>query len=105
LRPYVRIDPATQEFIPTSDWTRLGQVHRIIAYLLARKAMVALEIPLDKEAVPPRGIEGAIGMKGGTLRSLLRRLLQEGLVARDRAGDYCIPNYALEAAKARLAAK
>lgn len=105
LRPYVRIDPETQDFIPTSEWAKLGQTQRIVAYLLTRKAMVALDIALDKEAVPPRTVEGATGIRGGTLRPLLKRLVQEGVVARDQVGGYYVPNYALEAAKARLAAK
>ncbi len=101
LKPYVRIDPAGPEVVPTSAWPGLEQPKRLLIYLLARKAMFALSL-LSEEAVLPQAIQQATGIPGGTLRPLLRRLLTgDRVIAQTKKGSgYYIPTHAVEEVRA-----
>jgi DNA-binding IclR family transcriptional regulator len=86
--------------VPTQGWARLSPDAKILVFLLARKAMVALpDVALAIEGAAPREIERDAGIKGGTLRPKLVRLRKEGLLAQDDEGRYYVPTHAVLRAK------
>lgn len=101
LQPFVRIDPEDCEIIPTPSWRRLSNESKSLIYLLARKAMTALDLPIRVEGVTPQEIERATGVMGNSLRPVLKRLLEQRVVAKAE-GRYYVPNHALENAKLYL---
>ena len=102
LQPFTRIDADTCEIIPTGVWRGLSNESKSLIYLLARKAMLALDLPIQVEGVTPQEIERATGVLGNSLRPVLRRLLDQRLIAK-ADGRYYVPNHALESAKLYLA--
>lgn len=101
LQPFVRIDAEECQIIPTASWGRLSNESKSLIYLLARKAMTALDLPIPTEGATPREIERATGVVGNSLRPVLRRLLAQRMVAKSE-GRYYVPNHALENAKLYL---
>ena len=100
LGAYVGIDAATGGIVPKEDWIRLGPDAKVLVYLLARKAMVALEaVELQDEGALPKEIELRTGVKGGTLRPKLVRMKSEGILAQDDAKCYFVPTHAILRAK------
>lgn len=96
LKRFVRIGKQGA-IILTVEGAGLNSERRIIAILLARKAMVELGLISDSEGLTPSGLESATGIQGGTLRPALKRLRGRRLVAQAK-GAYFVPNYALEEA-------
>ena len=96
LRPYLRIDRHTAEVIPLPAWDAAPTEVRVLLYLLARRAMRALDLPpVAGAAASPVQIARATGIPGGSVRPALKRLLRAGVVAKpDRVG-YIVPNYAM----------
>ena len=101
LEPFTRIDADACEIVPTSSWPRLSNESKSLIYLLARKAMVALDLPVGTEGATPQEIERATGVLGNSLRPVLKRLLDQRLVHK-ADGRYYVPNHALENAKEYL---
>lgn len=101
LEPFVRIDPDACEIVPTASWGRLSNESKSLIYLLARKAMVALDLPVGTEGATPQEIEKATGVLGNSLRPVLKRLLGQRLVSK-ADGRYYVPNYGLETARTYL---
>jgi len=95
LKPYLRIDGPTCGIIPMPAWAEVPNEARVLLYLVARKAMRALELPLTVEAASPHEIERATGIPGGSVRPALKRLLKARLVERDIGVGYVVPNYAM----------
>ena len=95
LRPYLRIDAATCEVIPLPPWDAAPNEVRVLLYLLARRAMRALDLPVPHEAASPVEIERATGIPGGSVRPALKRLLNARLVAKQAPTGYIVPNYAM----------
>lgn len=102
LKPFVFLEKGPGAIRFTQAGHRLNSRAKVVAYLLARKARRALGFP-DEEAAAPREIEGETGIKGGTLRPILKALREEKIVAKGPRG-YWVPNYALEPAKTILSA-
>lgn len=100
LKPYLRIDGPTCGILPQPGWAEVPNEARVLLYLVARKAMVALDLPLPHEAASPQEIERATGIPGGSVRPALKRLLKAKLVERDLASGYVVPNYAMLRARA-----
>lgn len=73
----------------------LRKANVILIALLARKALVLLGAEVD-ETVKPRELEAHTGIRGGTLRPILKKLTDEGVVLRE-SGEYKVPNHSLEA--------
>ena len=96
LLPYLRIERRTCEVIPLPAWDEAPTEVRVLLYLLARRAMRALQLPLGSEAASPVEIERATGIPGGSVRPALKRLLKARAVAKQGATAYIVPNYALE---------
>lgn len=102
LEPYVRIDKSSREIRGTHSWTKLTLQQRALAYLLARKAMVALDLlPPEEEGARPIHMETSIGAQGNVLRKALSLLYKQRLVDK-RGRSYYIPNHSVEAVKASL---
>src|SRR5689334_8745126 len=80
LWPYLRIDGPTCGILPQAGWTEVPNEARVLLYLVARKAMIALGLPLPGEAASPMEIERATGIPGGSVRPALKRLLKGRLV-------------------------
>jgi hypothetical protein len=95
LKPYLRIDGPTCGIIPLPAWGDVPNEARVLLYLVARKAMRALNLPLGTEAATPQEIERATGIPGGSVRPALKRLLKARLVEREIGMGYIVPNYAM----------
>ena len=95
LKPYLRIDGPTCAILPQEGWGEVSNEARVLLYLVARKAMVALNLGLPQEGASPLDIERATGIPGGSVRPALKRLLKARLVERDLAHGYIVPNYAM----------
>jgi hypothetical protein len=100
LKPYLRIDGASCGIIPMPAWSEVPNEARVLLYLVARKAMRALDLPLPEEAATPLEIERATGIPGGSVRPALKRLLKSRLVERSIGVGYVVPNYAMVRARA-----
>lgn len=95
LYPYLRIDATTCDVIPLPTWETASTEARVLLYLLARRAMRALDLPVRHEAASPVQIERATGIPGGSVRPALKRLLKARAVAKDGTIGYIVPNYAM----------
>ncbi len=95
LHPYLRIDRASGEVIPLPAWDAMPTEARVLLYLLARRAMRALDLPVGRDAASPVEIERATGIPGGSVRPALKRLLKARAVAKQDGIGYIVPNYAL----------
>ena len=100
LKPYLRIDGPSCGILPQPAWAEVPNEARVLLYLVARKAMRALDLPLPVEAATPHDIEHATGIPGGSVRPALKRLLKARLVEREIGMGYIVPNYAMLRARA-----
>jgi hypothetical protein len=100
LVSYVKIyvDKDTPEIVLTKETQKLNIREKLLIYLLARKAIVfRLGEEVYTEYVSPMEIEKETGLKGGSIRPLLRQLLDERLVANDaNEKGYYVPTHAIE---------
>jgi len=101
LAPFVRLDRDDGSIRPQAAWASLGANDRILVYLLARKAMRALDFPLDREEATPSEVSAATGVKRGTVAPGVRRLLSENVLAQ-KGRAYFVPNHALQGIRQRL---
>lgn len=90
---YVKINAEKAEVIFTVKGRGLKNKEKILAYLLARKAMHMKGI-IEDESIGPSDIERETGIKGNTLRPILGRLRDESIIRNDN-GKYYIHNHAL----------
>jgi hypothetical protein len=95
LAPYLRIDRSSCEVIPLGPWDDAPNEVRVLLYLLARRAMRALALPISTDAASPVEIERATGIPGGSVRPALKRLLKARAVAKQAGTGYIVPNYAM----------
>lgn len=102
LSPYLKIDRNTREIIPISLWSELKTNTKILLYLMARKAMIALGLSLPEEAASSTEIIQNTGMKKGTVNPALRVLFGDGIVAQTNSQKYYVPNHAIERVKAMV---
>ena len=103
LGAYVGIDAAAAGVVPKEGWARLNSDLKILVYLLARKAMVALDaVDLEVEGALPKVIEEHTGVKGGTLRPKLVRMKGEGLLSQDEGKGYFVPTHAVLRVKEQI---
>lgn len=102
LEPYLRIDKETCDIRPLSPWSDLKANIKILLYLIARKAMVALGLPLSEERASATEIMQKTGMKKGTVNPALRNLFEARVIEQSEDKKYHIPNHALEKVKALI---
>jgi hypothetical protein len=100
LSPYLRIDRETCDIRPLRAWTGLKAYVKILLYLLARKAMVALDLNLPEESASATEIMQNTGLKKGTVNPALRGFFKDRVIEQDEKRRYYIPNHALEEVKA-----
>lgn len=100
LAPYLRLDKDTCNIRVTQKWDILGNEEKIILYLVARKAMAALNFPIGNEGAAAVEVIKQTGLPSGSVYPALRNLLQQRII--DQPGKrrgYLVPNHALERVK------
>ncbi len=95
LKPYVLLYKSE----PYVEFTKAGEQQtikgKILLYLLAKKALKETGvIEEEEEKATPSEIEQITGLKGGSIRPTLKRLLEDRLV-RVKGGGYFVPNHVL----------
>jgi len=106
LAPYVRLDKDKCSIRPTEGWVRLSEEQKILIYLLARKAMLALSFGLTAEGATASEVVQETGVKKGTAHPALRKLLDATrLLQQSKDGRYSVPNYAIPQIKSMLSEK
>lgn len=97
LKPVLGIDPKALRVRPAQRWNDLTARGKIVAYLLARRAMKALELQIDQEAVAPLQIVAETGIPKGTVHPQLKGLYEARpqLVDRDSESRYWVPDWAV----------
>ena len=100
LGPLLRIDSGNCAIRPQGGWRKVNNPARILAYLLARKAMVALGLPLEKEGATPSEVTAATGIPQGSVNPSLIRLYEDRpqLVDKDDSSRYSVPSWAIDVA-------
>lgn len=102
LAPYVQLDKDKCTIRPTEGWTRLSNDQKLLIYLLARKAMVALGFDLGTEGATASEVIADTGVKSGTAHPALRKLLGNRLIDQSQDKRYFIPSYAIAQIKSLL---
>jgi len=102
LEPYIRIDRETCDIRPLSSWSDLKANIKVLLYLIARKAMVALGLPLPEERASATEIMQKTGMKKGTVNPALRYLFEDRVLEQSEDRKYYVPNHAIEKVKTMI---
>ena len=102
LKPFVRLNGDGKSVLLLPGWDRLKNDHKVLVFLVARKAMLALEWEVD-DAVSPKEVSRETGLPGGSVRPGLARLVDSRLAAQADGGRYLVPNWAMNQVKAILA--
>jgi hypothetical protein len=105
LAPYVQLDKDKCTIRPTEGWMRLSEGQKILVYLIARKAMIALSFNLLIEGATASEVVQDTGVKKGTAHPALRKLLGERLLEQSKDNRYIVPNYAIPQIRSMLAEK
>lgn len=97
LKPLLRIDRETCGIRPQATWRSATNQVRVLAFLLARKAMIALQLGLDREAASPAEIIRQTGLPSGSVYPTLKELYERRpqLVDKDDNSRYCVPGWAV----------
>lgn len=97
LEDKVRLDPSRGTFtLLHGVRDSISARGLVVTGLLAQHALHLLN-ERHMAGLAPREIEARTGIQGGTLRPILKRLADRGLVRKnDDTGVYTIPGYALE---------
>jgi hypothetical protein len=99
LAPYLRIDKETFDIRPLGNWGEVKAYNKVLLYLLARKAIKAHGLSIERESASATEIMQNTGLKKGTVNPALRGLFDDRVVAQDEERRYYIPNHAIEEAK------
>jgi DNA-binding transcriptional ArsR family regulator len=97
LKPYALIEESTGELIPTENFSNLQAEGKIIVVFLYSKAKFRLGFS-SSEKLKPRDVENLVGLKGNTIRPILKRLKEANLIKADEEG-YWLPNININRAK------
>lgn len=101
LKPYLVIDRSTLAIRPQARWRTASNRARVIAYLMARKAMRAHgAITVEAERVLPGQIISATGLPRGSVYPTLKELYdaRPQVVDKDSRSNYWVPDWAVQAA-------
>jgi hypothetical protein len=74
---------------------RLSSRQQVLTALLSQKALHLLDAQYP-EALRPQEIENVTGVKGGTLRPILKVLTDGRVIRQDANKAYYVPGYAIE---------
>lgn len=99
LKPFLRIDQDSLTIIPKENWHKLAAEAKIILFLTARRAIKAFNLHLENEDASPSEIEAETGLKGNTIRPILKRLLEQKIISQPTRGRYLLPNYSIPTVK------
>jgi hypothetical protein len=99
LSPYIRIDKDNNTIRPFGTWNELKADVKVLIYLLAKKAMVALGLNIDDESASATEIMNATGLKKGTVNPSLRKLFDNRIIEQTKERRYLIPNHSIETIK------
>ncbi len=94
LAPYVGLSKTEDKIVPKMEFTQLSQQQRILLYLLARHAMVSLNIPKASLHAKSERIAESCLVRLQTCRETLSRLKADGLVEKNKDG-YSLPVHSL----------
>ncbi len=101
LKPYVRLDQDAKAIRPHEGWAAASAKAKVLATLLAQKAMVVLDvIPADQEPMTPVDIIKVTGVPRGTVAPTLKALYEARpqLVDKDKSARYTVPSWAVSEA-------
>ena len=102
LSPYVRIDKNACNIRLLEAWLGLGTDLKILVYLLARKAMVALGFGSEEEGATASEIALAMNLKQGIVNPVLRKMRSKGTLGQAKDRRYFVPNHAVERIKGMI---
>ena len=104
LAPYIQLDKDKCTIRPTKGGSELSNDQKVLVYLVARKAMAALDdFTLDVEGATASEVVADTGVKSGTAHPALRKLLKnKRLIDQSRDKRYFIPNHAIPQIKSLL---
>ena len=102
LSPYLRLDKDSCSIRPLEGWNNLSANLKILLYLVARKAMLALSFDLETEGAIASEVINDTGLKKGTAYPALRIMLSDRTINQSKDGRYFIPNFAVERIKTML---
>ena len=92
-RVWLDIDTATVHLV-REERNENGSKEAVLLALLGQKALSLLKPEKAVDAMTPKVLEEVTGLKGNTVRPLLKRLSEDGLIVRRMEG-YAIHNAAL----------
>lgn len=90
LAPYIRFGKKTNEIIPTNDFLNLKNKQKVLVIFIAIKALFMLGKREDDKA-SPKELEKLTGLKGNTIRPILKKLHDKRIILRDIKGKYFVP--------------
>ena len=102
-RVWLDIDTATVHLVP-EEGNEKGSKEAVLLALLGQKALSLLKPEKVVDAMTPKVLEEVTGLKDNTVRPLLKRLSEEGLIVRRMEG-YAIHNAALHLVRGAITRK
>jgi len=97
LRDILGVDVNSGRVVLNPGFSQLSTRHKVLAYLLGRKAAVLLD-KAETEAVAPKDIAGETGMPPGTVHPKLKELREDRLVSQTESSEYFVaPHQLLQA--------
>lgn len=97
LRPYVRLDKGRGRviFLPGVQ-ERITNLEQVALVLLGQLALSELLEDEEKAGLTPKEVVARTGIAGGSVRPVLRRLFEDGLVVKRGDGGYEVAVHALD---------
>lgn len=95
LLPYVRLDRDACDIDTLEAWLGLRANLKILVYLLARKAMVALEFDLGVEGATASEVARVMDISQDAVNPELRKMRNEGILEQAKDFRYFVPNHAV----------
>jgi hypothetical protein len=89
LQDVLGVDTETGLVVMKPSYTHMTTRHKVLAYLLGRKAAVLLG-RAAAEAASPKVICTETGMPSGTVNPKLRELMRDRLVSRTESSEYYV---------------
>ena len=105
LSPYVRLDRDDCDIDTLEAWLGLGTDLKILVYLLARKAMVALGFDLGVEGATAREVALVINVNHETVGPELKKMRAEGILEETKDYRYFVPNHAVVRVKGMISTR
>lgn len=97
LKPYIQLYADSKEVLPTPEWDKLNIQQKILMWMLGLKALrLRGVITEDDEKISPSDLEKATGLKGGSIRPSLSKLLDTRMLRIDKeTNKYVLPDFAV----------